>query len=185
MPKLYIGNPTRQVQRIYYRLDFTSEGEAIVGSKHLAAKWQDIPAGQQRVVANRDLPIEAVQSIIQQLNDYGMLGVVDVKRGALPKGKAVPYVFNLDAEIPRSVLQTVFDHNRGAQMYAGQTLRQKAAIAGSEIVAQATGVQQEVFELEVEQEGENLADTPSIAEGYRVVKDGDRNPPPKRPKRAA
>src|SRR5271156_3619434 len=139
MPYLYVGNATRQTQRVYYRLDFTNEGELIVGRSNMAAKWQDIPAGKQVPIGNKEMPMEAIKDIIAQLTEYGMVGVVDVNRGDLPARGAVPYVFNIDAVIPSKVLQHVFDHNRGVLMHAGQELRQKAAIAGSQIIADATG----------------------------------------------
>jgi len=194
MPFLYVGNATRQTQRVYYRLDFTNEGELIVGAKHVAAKWNDIPSGRQIPLSNRDLPIEAVNDIVNQLNEYGMVGVVDAQRNDLPSRSTVPYVFNIGAPIPANVLQKVFDHNRGVLANAGKLLRQKAAIAGSEIVAQAvaeaaatSGVQireHNVFEMEVEQE-ESVAETSSIAEGYRVEKVPEQKSKPRTMKRAA
>jgi len=185
MPALYIANPTRQMQRAYYRLEFTHNGDRIADTRSLKPAFHDIPSGGQVRVANRDLPMEAVEDIVRQLSEYGMLAVLDVERESLPFRQTVHYVFNVDKAVPAKIIERVFEHNQGTQYEAGKLLRQKAAVASAEIVAQATGDVQRSFAVEIEQEGENQFDTPPVAEGYRVDTQAtkeDRPPPARRKK---
>lgn len=172
--KLYVGNCTKQKQRIYYRLDFAPDGSQTQNPKFNPPRHQDIPPGRQLPLGG-ELQIHQIEAIVSQLNTYGMVGASEV--GQLKK--YAPYVFDVDKPVSARVLQAVIDVNDRVKSEEGSQRRKKAAIAANQnLVAQIaeenfrvaqdnlTMNEKPLFEVGIEQE--EPGEGPSIAEGFKI-----------------
>jgi len=186
MPKLYVANTTKHDQVVFYRLDFDQNGQMITQAGKMP-KQQDIPKGRQRVLGG-DLPMPTIDSIVEQLRPFGLIGVADVPRMARP----APYVFDVDRPVSSEVMRRVHDYNDGVAIDTGRTRRQQAAVAVNDQVQKLvdqlaaaanvplpepvdTGKPSVEFEqIEQSENGERR-----IEEAYIIDRDAPQQPPPK------
>lgn len=181
MSKLFVANCTRQVQEIHYRLDFSAEGVKV---PFTPATRQTIQPGHQVLVAGKDLHMQQVQSIIQQLSRFGMVDVSEVSRIR----RKLHQVFSLDKPVSVTVIRNIMDANVGTLTIEGQNRRRNAAVATNELIAQsvtndfaARGIPKEPtqqVDVEFEQLEQSEAGERRIEEGYRVRDNATGEPPP-------
>lgn len=184
MAKLYVANPTKQRQVIYYRLDFNKQGEREELRRFQPARQQDVGPGMQ-VQLGGDLHQTQIVDIVEQLGRYGLIGVVDVPR---MHGR-VTYVYNIDRPVPAEILRRVIFHNDAIMIADGRDRRAKAAVATNDIVQNTVanqfaqlGIDQRPADrtsVTFEQQEQSERGEKPIAEGYRVTPDGKGAPPPK------
>lgn len=170
--RLFIANCTRQTQRIYYRLDFNQDGVRMDQSG-VMARHQDVPAGRQEPIGG-DLHKSQIDSIVDQLRVYGLAGVIDVEG----LNWRAPYVFNVDAPVPQSVIEKVYFANQGILLIEGRARREAAAIAASELVVGTDKVT-----IGLEQVTESELGGEQIAEGFIVDRSEPAPNQPRPPKR--
>jgi hypothetical protein len=128
MARLYIANTSKQDQVIHFRLDFDQNGQQISQAGKMP-KQQEVKKGRQANIGG-DLPMPTIDSIVEQLRPYGLIGVADVPRQA----SIVPFVFNVDRPVSADVMRQVIAFNDGISVSAGQKRRQNAAIATNDLV---------------------------------------------------
>lgn len=173
MSRLFVANCTRQVQEVYYRLDFNADGAPEPNARFQPAKRQTIPPGRQ-IVLGGDLHIKQIEDIVDQLAKYGAVGTLDVPR----LKKVAPYVCNVDKSVPVDVIRNVMTVNAGVLTQQGRDRRKKAAIAVDDTVANVVnsqfaeaGIPKEAdqsVEVEFEQEEQSEAGEKRVEEGYRI-----------------
>lgn len=171
MARLFVVNCTRQHKRIYYRVDFSPEGEAIPDRRYLAPKSQECPAGRQ-VSLGGDLHVTAINDVIKQLRRYGAQDVKDMSR--LPRA-TVPYLYSIDLMVPAKTIQQLLLHNRGVQIKIGEDRRRTLAIAASTVALDPQDFSVSI-EQETEQELTERSGAKVIEEGFAV--DKSAGPPP-------
>lgn len=179
MGYLHILNVSPQRQVICYRLDVNRKGEVDDRLKNRAASQQAIESGKQAVIGG-DLHPNQIHQIIEQLTPYGLVGVVDVPNNL---HGVVPYVFQLDAPVPRHIGMAVVQHNISVKLGEGAVRRERAAIAANEALKNVIDTTPQVFDVEFEQEEVSELDEKAIAQGFHVVEKPESRPP--RGRRAA
>jgi hypothetical protein len=185
--RLYIANTTKHDQIIFYRLDFDQSGQPVsqVGKM---PKQQTIPRGRQ-VNIGGDLYMSQIDSIVEQLKPYGLIGVADVQHMT----KIAPYVFNVDQPVSSETMRRVHAFNDGVSILDGKKRRQSAAVAVNdqvqrvvdELAAQANvplptpfvDPTKPVVEFEQIEQSEN--GEKRIEEGYILNQDAPAAPEPK------
>lgn len=172
MARLFVANCTAHNQIVTYRVDFVPEGQAVSVARR-APRAQPIPSGRQ-VALGGDLNIGQIKEIVEQLNIFGMIGVVDLKGKQLPR--FVPYLFDIDKAIPVALIKRVVAHNKGNQIVDGKARRTKAALAANDtLINKLAEVNVEVadgaspFTVGYEQLDVSENDEKPIGEGYQVV----------------
>jgi hypothetical protein len=165
MGRLYVTNVSRQRQVLCYRLDINRKGEVDPRMANRAALQQAIDSGNQAVVGG-DLHPDQIAQIVDQLSAYGMVGVVDVPNNL--RGP-VPFIFNIDAPVPRNVAMAVVQHNSGVKLADGAKRRERAAVAANEALKSKIDDTPQVFDVEFEQEEVSDLDEKAIAQGFHVV----------------
>lgn len=173
MARLFVANCTRINKRVHYRLDFSADP-----ARRTAPKSQDIPAGRQ-VCLGGDLNIDQIQTIIGQLNRFGMVGTVDL--GRLPR-RQCPYLFNIDKEVSAAQIKAVVAHNNGVLTNEGADRRRRLAIA-----ANNASIGGNEFNYSIEQQDNEEQTGGRLEEGYRIDTTAPRPPaaPRKRGSRRA
>lgn len=177
MPTIHIANCTRQNRVIHFRLNFRQQLASGM-SAFTPATRRDIKPGQQvRIEADN---IDSAQSIVEQLQVYGMIGVEEISRVR----HFVPLICNTGKAITVQQIRQVMGFNAGIRESEGRDRRRKAAVASNDAVLKAVAAdlsQQQIpvpdntqFEVEFEtasplEEGETR-----VEEGYRL----DENAPP-------
>jgi len=191
MPKLYIANCTKHDQIVFFRLDFDQEGKSVTQIGKMP-KQQDIPRGRQRQIGG-DQPMPTIDSIVEQLRPFGLIGVADVARMT----KMAAYVFDVDRPVSAEVMRRVHAFNDGVAVMAGKVRRQQAAVAVNDQVQKLvdqlaaaanvplpepldTGKPAVEFEqIEQSENGEKR-----IEEAYVIDREAPQQPPPEaRPRR--
>lgn len=170
MARLFVANCTAHNQIVSYRVDFVPEGQTVSVARR-APRFQPIPSGRQ-VALGGDLDVGQIKEIVEQLNVFGMVGVVDL-RGKLPG--FIPYLFDIDKAIPKALIKRVVDHNKGVQILEGQARRRKAALAANDaLISKLAEVNVDVadgaepFTVGYEQLDVSELDEKPIGEGYKV-----------------
>lgn len=171
MARLFVANCTRQNKQVFYRLDFNEQGQKI--ARNDPAKSQTIPAGRQ-INLGGDLHITQIETIIDQLKAYGMVGASEV-RGLK---KPAPYIFNVDKAIKPDEIRMVMAVNNSHLIAQGRDRRRKAAIVANDMVTKVVGDQfmnaginkdpAQDFEVEFEQLEQSDAGERRIEEGYKI-----------------
>lgn len=156
---LHIANCTRQNQRVFYRLDFNFEGNPI-SQLGVLPKHHDIKPGRQEPVGGDLKHISQAQSIIDQLQRYGLTDAAEANR---VKG-FIPYIYSVGKPIPAATIEKVINSNLGVLTRQGEVLREKAAITAS------TVVESDNVTIGFEQVSESEYGGPSVAEGFIVDK---------------
>lgn len=182
--RLYIANVTPQYQTIHYRLDYlpdgTKDGRLLIPYK----STPPIPPGRQTQVGG-DWEKPALDSIINQLEPFGLVGEVDISR--LPKARRVTYVFNLGKVVSEKAIREAHAHNTGVLVDDGALRRKRAAVGAADIVAKSVAEQTAQigldvpltgFEMSVEQEEQSELGERRVEEGYTVDVAGKAEPPP-------
>jgi hypothetical protein len=191
MPDLYIANCTRQKQVVYFRKDFTAQGQPEIAFR--PATQREIEPGQQvKVLAGEHISL--VDSVVEQLRVYGLTAVADIPRAA----SFVPSIFNVDRMVTKSQILTVMDHNSRVKLIEGKERRQKAAVASNDLVTETVardlarqGLPAEAIpdtvqtSVEFEQVDQSEAGENRIEEGIRVRTDAPDAPRQKKSGRNA
>jgi hypothetical protein len=187
--RLYIANCTKQNQVVCYRLDYDNKGELIELRKFMPARQQDIQPGRQAIIGG-DMHKTQIDDIISQLRVYGLIGVVDVQKDDVPGRRITPLVFNIDAQVPKNIIERVFYGNQNIMIEDGRERRQKAAVANHELVQTsvsqqfaAVGIDEppaERMQVSFEQEEQTEAGEKRIEEGYTIVP--EKQAPPTAPR---
>lgn len=174
--RLYVANLTLHEQVVNYRLDFVEGDQRRRGNMAPQPKKQKIPKGRQ-VNIGGDLQLSQITEIVNQLNRFGMVGVVDIPR--LQRGTFVPYLFNIDKPVTVAQMRQVMDHNKGIKIADGRQRRERAALAANEALMTSIGKEEAPpFEVEFEQLEASENDEALIEEGFRV---SHETPPGKQP----
>lgn len=178
MARLYIANCTKQIQQVAYRLDFNADGTPNTRGQFQPHRSQDIPPGKQ-VQLGGDFHMSQVDNIVEQLVPYGMVGAIDVAHAGK---KVIPLVFNVDKPVPAEIMRRVVFHNDNTQIGEGAERRAKAAVANNQLVQNvvANEFANQGIDLEpsdkisfgVEQLEQSEAGERTIAEGFKVAKEG-------------
>jgi hypothetical protein len=168
MAYLYVANTTQQHQIVFYRTDVAPPGANV---PFTAPKQQAIPPGRQ-VTVGGNLDKNELDFVIEQLNQYGMVGEVDIPNNL--QLMVHPFIFNIDRPISPRSIQTVMEHNMGIKMNEGQRRREAAAIGANQslaLAAQTANVPDpRQFDVEYEQM-ELTSDEKRLEQGFHVVKD--------------
>lgn len=173
MPDLYLANPTRQVRKVYYRLDISAEG---VRMDKQPPKHVDVLPGRQTRL--RFEHPSQVEIIVRQLSKVGARAASEKNRlGNL----TVPIVFSADKPVPTEVISEVHRHNRMVNHTRAQRHRQAIALASSQQVQEAVDstmskfnidgrVDLKLFEAEIEMsdDGGGNVEGKAVGEGLRV-----------------
>ena len=170
MAKLFIGNATHQRREVFYRLDVDKNGAFNPNNKHAPRKIV-VEAGRQVFIG--DLHTAQCTSIIEQLARIGAMHAADGNR--FTRGKTVPYVLNVDAYVPKRLLEQAHAHNRGVLTQSGADRRKRAAVAANDVVkkhVEESDATLKAFEVGVEQQppeaGEEAPEGKPLEEGIRV-----------------
>ena len=157
MARLYVVNCTAQVRQVYYRFDFSVDGNGNrIDGRTQPPKYIDIPAGAQ-VPFGGDLFPGQVEQLIQQLEfSAGAVSMQDIKT-AKAKG-VVKLVYSLDKPVPRPICEDVKAHNMGLLTDLGVERRKNLAIASDfnlrEITEAGGQGESAAFEMEFESVGQ-------------------------------
>jgi len=165
--RLHIANCTKQNQRIYYRLDFDQAGMPR-SQMNVQPRHQDLLPGRQAAIGGDLDHISQVESIVTQLNRFGLAAVKDIPR----LKQFTPYIYNVDKPVTADQIRIVDDHNRGVLANQGAVRREAAAIAATEVVVGTDKVT-----IGIEQVSESEYGGKLIAEG--VINDRTAAEPPK------
>lgn len=158
MPRLYIGNPTRQIIEFSFRVPDT---------ENFPLQTQRIGIGGQiEVSGNLNMP--QIDGIIHQHQAYGITPVAEVDR----MRKYIPLLYSVDAPIPAAKLARALEHNQAILAMRGKELRTQAAVAEAvhlESTLRESGVPGALRTLEssVMEEAPQINDG-MFAEGTRV-----------------
>lgn len=174
--KLYIANCSAQNHVLNYRL------------KESPKIWtQPVTAGSQVLIGSADLMSDQIDAIVEQLSQYGMVGVEDVKNSK----RHIPLVYSVGKPVSGDIIRLAIFRNGGVLTERGVEARKAAAIATDkslETFAQEAGLPAvdalSVSVEEVESGNMERTDQP-IAEGIRIDKTGTAGgPPPRQMKKA-
>lgn len=168
--KLFVANVTTQRQIVNYRIDFTPDGQRLIGVVIPPRISPPIPPGQQIMLGDYD-GMEPINSILRQLEPYGLVAEVDVPR--LPRGKRITLVSAVGAPVKAETIRVVNDHNRMVKTTEGANRRKQAAIAMSNIVQQAVEASEvpapmTEFDVGIEQDEQTPFGERVIEEGHIV-----------------
>jgi hypothetical protein len=174
--KLYLANCTRQRQTIFYRLDFNNDQST--QAKVQALKQVVVEPGKQAIVGG-DLPLQSIQTIMDQLKPTGGVGVEELNR--LPN-TTVAYLLSVDKQITARQILQVHNHNTMVLTDVGNKRKRDAALVTNQMVEKAIESQTRNFELEIEQlppgPDEEPAPGKPIEQGFRVTRrEGESKPP--------
>ena len=162
MARLFIANVTRQRYVVYYRLDAGQTNGLFTAPKQIT-----IEPGRQTPVGG-DLDKPQLDTIINQLNVFGMVGEVDVPNNLTGVHELV---FNIDRPVSDRALRALVAHNAQVKVAEGDQRRQRAAIGANEALKVATANAEidppSEFDLEFEQM-EQAADESRIEQGFHV-----------------
>ena len=163
--KLFVGNPTRQKQEFYYRLDMGRDG-ALLDLRGTPARVQTIMPGRQTVIGGDLDHVSQVDCILDQLKRFGATAYTELDRVKT----FVPYVYSVEKPVPAKALEKAYYHNQAVLTGDGEARRKAAAIAVSSFVdSPETKVS---FEEVGTMAGEDMGGS-KIAEGYIVDKMND------------
>lgn len=170
--KLYIANCTRQIQYVYYRLDFTSDGQAAnLRRFQPARKSPEIRPGRQIVLFDAQV-MQQIDDIVTQLERHGIVAEKEAK--AVRGRGVVPYVYNIDRPVSASAIRDVYNHNIGVLREQGRTRRETSAVVASQMLQTDSPVEVEFEQLEAT---EGATDETRLEEGFRVMKGVSDVPP--------
>lgn len=159
--KLYIANVSQQIHTVNYRLP-----------ENPKALSQPIGAGAQILVANRELTDKEIDSVIDQLSRYGLIGVEDVKNSR----KQFPWVYSVGKPVPADIMRLAVFRNIGVLSEKGQKARMAAAIATNNAIDNMADAENlpavQALSMSVEEEKpgdiERAEGEKPIAEGVRM-----------------
>ena len=180
---LYVANTTKQNQELFYRLDFTQQGQPEI--KFRPANKVVIPPGKQMPVGgHKRLHVMQIESIVQQLAKHGLIGVIDVQQ-FYAKAR---YVFNVDKPVPAAIIDRLMNQNDGILIVEGAHRRKQAAVVVNDQVTKMVQAEFEqrgipkAAEQDVDVEFEQLEQSEMgesrIEEGIKVRGDAPGGPPP-------
>ena len=156
MSTLYIANCTRQPHDFLYRVP----GEDMQTLRRV--QLQRIPAGGQMRI-HTEAPLSALQAIIDQHRDYGLMPVDEVVK---TQG-FVGLCYSFDKPVDLERLQYAFDHNQGVLQERGQKQREDAAVAVDQALEGQIGTPMTQTDVQVLEE----SDAPSLGAAVQVTHD--------------
>jgi hypothetical protein len=173
MPRLYVGNPTKQNFSFMYREPETAG---------FPLRTITIGMGSQ-VCLPGDLSTPQIEAIIQQHVGYGLMPVEAVGKTK----KFMPLVYALDKAISVAKLAEAIQHNTDVLIGQGKTMRQEAAVADAVRIEndlqETQGGILRNFEASVVDE--TAKDDTGFAEGTRVTRFEPRSAPSNKGRRRA
>lgn len=116
--QMFVANATRQVVTFLYRIPDSS-----------GVRAQDIPIGGQ-VQLSQDLPVEAVNAIVEQHQRYGMVEAAQAYRS---KGFA-GLCYSLGSPVKMDTIAQLIDHNTDKLVELGQKIRQESAVSANNVL---------------------------------------------------
>jgi hypothetical protein len=145
MSTMYVANTTQQIQDFQFRLPMKDK-----------VYKQSIDIGRQIKVAG-ELDTREVEAIIAQHSIYGMIEVSELDR-AKP---FVGLIYSLDKPVKAELISRAMNHNMGVLDARGQTIRQEAAVAINNNLAEGDegfkAVEVEVIEVKAKKGGQDRA----------------------------
>ena len=176
MSLLFVLNPTVQHKRVWYRLDYSLDGDGNkIHGRENHPKYLDIPAGHQ-IKFGGDWHVMQISEIVQQLEfGAGAVPMADIKT-AKAKG-LVHLVWNQDTPIPRPICEDVKAHNMGYLTQEGDERRHRMAVAADyrlREISEETGMgDAPSLEMEYEMAGEGDEEVSRLERGFRVQRPAD------------
>lgn len=180
--RLYVVNCTPQRQLFCYRLDFVPPGQKADKGDQRGFKRVEFRRGQQLPVGP-DLELEQLKPLIRQLEKLGAVAEADIPNRL--KNIVHPFVWNIGQKVNPNKAQQVVEHNRRIMLGIGQDRRKLAAVAGNEAISNmlqmnigANPTQQVEVAIEQMTAPEEGDLGSRVDEGYRVMPQDGRGPPP-------
>ncbi len=158
MPKLYIANTSKQHHLLLVRLP---EESKVIS--------QDIRAGQQVVVGNRNLTQADVDYVVSKQTRYGLKPVAELHRNHAFVG----LLYSVDKPVQLDHIYSTFEQNDDALNEKASTRREhEAASIASRIQETMASMGVDVPRAEVTVVEDTRGQSPRIAEGFEVVAEG-------------
>lgn len=172
--RLYIGNATKQHHDFVYW---------VPGAR--SARTQRVEIGRQ-VEISGSLDQAAIDSIIQQHAPYGLVAASEASHVR----DFVGLIYSVDKTIASATIHQLMTHNAEVLVARGKEIRKEAAVAGNEQIEaslQDTGRPETLRAMEasvVEENHDDRSPDPAVAEGFRVIKGGAPEAPPRSRRRS-
>ena len=191
MGTLYVANCSKQNQEIQYQMHLRWDGNRLVSTvsppPNNPASRQVLRPGRQEPIGGRNISVDAVQSLVHQLEPHGAVPQSELY-GPSARGKKIYLVYSVDKPISEDVIRYVMDVNSGVLVDEGRQRRINAAIVVNEKVQKAVsdtlmsnGIDDEVrtnVDVEVEQVRQSEFEEKKVEEGFKVRADAPDLPPP-------
>lgn len=134
--KLYVANVTKQIQEIWYRV--AEIGRPI---------RETIGIGQQIRVFKEDANTDQIESIIKQLEVYGLRPVTEAKR----LRERVTFLWQLDKPMTAAQIEGVMEHNDRMLLKRADEIRQDYALAADAKIQEITRGHGRLMDMEFEE----------------------------------
>ena len=128
--RLYVANPTRQKQPLYYRLNYGRDGALREQGGNPPIR-QEIPPGRQESIGGDLDHLSQADDIVNQISKYGAVSFTELDRvGERP----IAYVYGVDRPVPSKLIEKAYYHNQAVLLKDGAARRKAAAIAVSSFI---------------------------------------------------
>lgn len=149
--KVYVANVTAQNHTLNFSLPNSRKPYGI-----------GIPMGQQKMIG--DLSAPEVDALVEQLGPYGLAEV-----GHELKKEKLTFIFNVGSPVTMSVIQRIYDRNRGILKDEGHERRKLSAVsANATMNTDDTPIKNMTVDVEEIDPGDLGSDSDDVREGFNI-----------------